>query len=77
MYEPNKELRIKRANGDIWKTNASCIVVDFDRQHYTRDWIQFTFVFEVVDPFFYGAVQREVSFLSRTGSFVDEIDNLA
>jgi len=53
LYEPHKELRIRRANGDVRVSTASCIKLSFDRQHYTRDWVKFSFVFEVIDPFFY------------------------
>lgn len=53
LYEPNKTLFIKRDTGDIRETMASCTVANFDRQHYTIDRVPFTFVFEVIDPFFY------------------------
>lgn len=76
LYEPNKNLYIKRASGDVWGTMASCIKADFDRQHYTIDWVRFTFVFEVIDPFFYGSVLSEFWFLWRSSSFSSTVENL-
>ena len=76
LYEPNKSLFVRRASGDVRETLASCIVARFDRQHYTIDRVPFTFVFEVIDPFFYGSELSEVSFLWRSNSFKDTVENL-
>lgn len=76
LYEPNKTLFIKRDTGDIWETMASCTVANFDRQHYTIDRVPFTFVFEVIDPFFYWQALQEKSFLAQSNSFTSTVENL-
>ena len=76
LYEPNKSLLIKRASGSIWETTASCVDLTFDRQQYTIDWIQFRVTFEIIDPFFYWQLLSEVSFLWKTASFIDSVENL-
>lgn len=61
-----------KVNGNIRRAKATCVKMDFGRQHYHVSFIPVRITFEILEPFFYSINDQSGSYLGKTGNFSEE-----